>query len=92
MVGGGEGMVSYHKVVCSGPPDSAVKPRLVWLGGLGVVPQTDRSAVGFLVRAHAGSVGQVPSWSPVSRNRLLFLSHIDVPLPPFFLPSPLSKI
>ena len=31
----------------------------MWLSGLGVVPQTERSLVGFPVRAHAWVVGQV---------------------------------
>ena len=35
-------------------------PWLLWLGGLGVVLQTRRSQVRFLIGAHAWAAGQVP--------------------------------
>ena len=52
---------------------------------LGVVPQTKRSQVQFLVRAHAQVLGLVPSRAHEGGNRLMFLSHISVSLPPFLL-------
>ena len=67
-------------------------PWLVWLSGLNVIPQTKRSLVRFPVRAHAWVAGQVPGWGHVRGNQSMFLSHIDISLPLFLSPSPLSKI
>ena len=62
-------------------------PWLVWLSWLGVVPQSERLLVRFLVRSYAWVVGSVPGvGAPTRGDRLMFLSHIDVSLP-LFLPS-----
>ena len=55
---------------------------------LGVILQSERSPVQFLVGAHAWVAGLVPSWGHVRGNGLMFLSHINVSLPPFLLPFP----
>ena len=39
---------------------SQLLPQLVWLTGLGVILQTEKSLVRLQVRAHAWAVGQVP--------------------------------
>ena len=51
-----------------------VLPWLVWLSGSGIILQTERLPVGFLVRAHAWVVGQVPGWGHERGNQLMFLS------------------
>ena len=66
-----------------------IQPWLLWLSGLGVVPQTKRSPVQFLIRAHAWVVGHILV-GEVRSNQLMFFLHIDVSLP-FSLPFPLSK-
>ena len=43
-------------------------PWLVWLSGLGVVLQTERSRVRFPVRAHAWVAGSVPDWGAYERQ------------------------
>ena len=68
-----------------------VEPWLVWLSGMSISPQTERSLVRFLVRAHVWIVGQVPSWGHAGGNQLMFLSHIIVSLPLFLPPFLLSK-
>ena len=55
--------------------------------GLSAILRTERSLVQFPVRAHAWVVGKVPSWGGVRGNQ----PHIDVSLPLFFSPFPLSK-
>ena len=55
---------------------------------LGVILQSERSPVQFLVGAHAWVAGLVPSWGHVRGNGLMFLSHINVSLPPFLPPFP----
>ena len=60
-------------------------PWLVWLSGLDIVLETERSLVWVPVRTQACVVGRVPSWGCVRGNQLMFLSLS------FFLPSPLSK-
>ena len=37
------------------------RPQPVWLGGLGIILQTERLTVGFLVWAHSWVAGSVPS-------------------------------
>ena len=49
-------------------------PWLMWLSGLGIILQTERSPVQFQVRARAWVAG--------------FLSRIDVSCPLFFPPFP----
>ena len=58
-------------------------PWMVWLSGLGIVLQTERSPVGFPVshRAHAYAVGPVPSWVCVRGNWSMFLSLFPLSLP-----------
>ena len=66
---------------------------LVWLRGLGIFPQTEKSLVQFLVRARAWVAGLVLSRGAWERQLIsisLFLPHIHVSLS-FTLPSPLSK-
>ena len=46
------------------PSERCTVPWLVWLGGLGIVPQMERSQVLFQVGAHTWVAGQVPSWGP----------------------------
>ena len=45
------------------------------LRGLGILPQTERSLVRFLIRAHAWFAGQVPGW-----GRMRGRQSIDVSL------------
>ena len=63
----------------------SVAPRPAWLGWLGVVPPSERSAAGFLARARAWVAGLVPGWGVRRSHRCFF------PSPPSFLPSSLSK-
>ena len=66
-------------------------PWLVWLNGMGVVLQSERSRVRFPFRAHAWVAGQVPGWGCVGGNR----SDVSLAHPcfsPSLSPSPhLSK-
>ena len=55
----------------------------MWLSWLGIIPQTERLSVRFLVRANAWVVGLVPIWGAYGRQ----LIDASVPL---FLPSSLS--
>ena len=64
---------------------------LVWLTGLGIVMQTKRLPVQFLVRAHAWNVSQDPGWWCARGNRLMFLTHIDVSFPLFLFLPPVSE-
>ena len=53
----------YYAFICIGPHNLSLKkckcqPWLVWLSGLGILPQTKRSQVGFLVRTHGWVAGQ----------------------------------
>ena len=66
-------------------------PWLVWLSGLSTSLQTERPLVQCPVRAHASVVSQVPSWGCARGNQSMFLSHIDVSLPFFLPPFPLSR-
>ena len=51
-------------------------PWLVWLSWLGIVPQSKRSLVQFLVRAHAWVVGSVPGQGMFERQPIdVSLSH-----------------
>ena len=61
-----------------------------WLSWLGIVLQSKKSPVQFLVRALAWVAGSVPGQGMYERQQML-LSHIAVslPLPPF--PSPLKN-
>ena len=58
-------------------------PWLVWISGLSAGLWTKRLLVQFPVRAHAWGAGQVPSWGHARGNQWMYLSHIDVSLPPF---------
>ena len=58
-------------------------PWLVWLSGLGIIPQTTKSPVRFLVRAYEWVVGLIPVRACVRGNQSMFLSYIDVFLSPF---------
>ena len=69
-----------------------LKPWRVWLSGLGILPQTERSQVRFPVRAHAWEwqarssvavVQEATNWCFPHTSMFLSLS--------FSLPSPLSK-
>ena len=60
----------------------------MWLSWLGVILQTERSWVWFLVRAHAWVAGSVPVWVCAKGNWLMFLSHISISLPLFRPPFP----
>ena len=58
-------------------------PWLVWLNGLSASLRTKTLPVRFPVRAHVWCVGQAPVWWPARGNSLMYLSHVDVSLPPF---------
>ena len=58
-------------------------PWLVWLSGLGIIPQAERSPVWFLVRAHAWVVHQDPGWRRIRGSQSMFISLTDVS--PFLL-------
>ena len=60
-------------------------PWMVWLSGLGIIPQTERLLVWFLVRGHAWVACQVPSWGREKASQSMFPS-----LPPS-LPCSLKK-
>ena len=62
-----------------------IGPDWEWLSGLGILMQTKRLLVQFLVRAYAWVVGQVPDWGLARDYQSMFLSVT------FSLPSPLSK-
>ena len=67
------------------------QPWLVWPSYLGILPQSKRLPVRFLVRAHAWVAGSVPSRGMYERQPInVFFSHWYFP-PSFSLPSPLSK-
>ena len=42
------------------------EPCPVWLGWLGIIPQSERSLVQFSVKAHAWVVGSASSWGTCS--------------------------
>ena len=66
MVLGLEGLFKNHWLL----------PWPVWLGGLGVVPQSKMSPVRFSVRAHVCLVVSVPSWGTYERQLIdVSLSH-----------------
>ena len=67
-------------------------PWLVWLSGLGIILQTKKLLVWFPVRAHAWVASQIPDWGHARGNCSMFLSHIGVSLPLFYLPFPSLKI
>ena len=67
------------------------EPWLLWLSGLSAGLWTKRSLVWFPVRARALVVGQVPSLRHARGNWSMNLSHIDISLPLFLPPFPLSK-
>ena len=60
---------------------------LVWLSGLGIVPQSKKSLVQSLVKAHGWVAGLGPSQSTYEKQPPMFLSHFNVSLP-----FPLPKI
>ena len=60
----------------------------MWLGGLGIMLQSDRSLVLLLVRAQAWVVGSVPRWGrfkrqliSVSLTHQCFFPSLSPPLP-----------
>ena len=63
-------------------------PWLVWLSGLSTGLQPKGHLVRFPVRAHAWVTGQVPSGGRAKGNQSVYLSHMDVSLPLFFLSFP----
>ena len=58
----------------------------MWCSWLGVVPQSERSLIWFQVRAHAWVAGLGSEGWSMRHNRLIFLSHNNVSLPPFLPP------
>ena len=60
-----------------------IEPRWVWLSWLGIVPQSKRSLVRFLVRAHV--------WIVVYERQLIDVSLSYWYFSPFLSPSLLSK-
>ena len=59
----------------------SVLPWLLLLSGMGVILQTERSLVPFLVRAHAWVASQAPIWGCARINLSLLLS-LTPALPP----------
>ena len=60
-------------------------PRLVWLGWLGVVPQSGRLLVGFPVRARSWVIGLLPLQSGCvqeATDRCFFLTLMFLSLSP----------
>ena len=64
---------------------------LLWFSGLSVLPQTKRSPVQFLVRAHAWVVGSVLVGGVQEATNLCFSCTLMFLSLSFSLPSPLSK-
>ena len=53
-----------------------IEPWPVWLSWLGIIPQSERSLVRFLVRAHVWVVVLIPSWGTYERQPIdVSLSH-----------------
>ena len=62
----------------------------MWLGGLGIVPQTERLLVRFRVRAHAWTAGQGPQLG-AQEKQPIDVSLADQCSSPFLLLSPSKK-
>ena len=68
-----------------------LKPRPVWPGWVGVVPQSGWPLVQLAVGAYACAAGLLPSQG-ANKRQPRFFSHIDVSLPLFLSPFPSLKI
>ena len=65
-----------------------VAESLLWLRGLGVLPQTEGLLVRFPVRAQGGVAGSAPVGAHPKGSPSTFLSRTDVFLPLFLPPFP----